>query len=348
MKNMIKKACLFLLAILLNNGLYAQKKNYQVVAIGFYNLENSFNPQDDPNKNDDEFTPTGAYHYTEAIYKQKLHNIATVIQKLGTEVTPDGAAIIGHAEVEDTVVLNDLVHQPEIKDRHYKYVWFYGPDARGINTALIYNPKYFKVINAKPFPVNLGKTGGKETTRDILYVYGILAGDTINVLVNHWPSRYGGEEASAPKRAIAAQVDRNIVDSLMNVNPRSKIIIMGDLNDDPTDASVAKVLGAKGDKDDVKLTDVYNPWVSFYKRGLGTLGYNDSWNLFDQIMLSGAFLQSDNGWKFYKAEIFNKDFLKEHYGRYKGYPHRSFSGTNWQNGYSDHFPTIIYLIRAAK
>ncbi len=190
-----------------------------------------------------------------------------------------------------------------------------------------------------------GEKGGK--TRDVLFVTGVLAGDTINVFVNHWPSRRGGEAATAPLRAIAANVSKRIIDSLMAKNPRTKAIIMGDLNDDPIDASVVKVLGAKGNRDKVAENELYNPWVSFYKNGTGTLSYNDSWNLFDQIIISGSFLQKEERqWQFYKAEVFNREFLKNKYGQYKGYPHRSFDiNNNWINGYSDHFPTIIYLIK---
>ena len=186
--------------------------------------------------------------------------------------------------------------------------------------------------------------GGR--TRDVLYISGILLGDTINVFVNHWPSRRGGEAATAPLRAIAAGVSKRVIDSLMTLNPRTKAIVMGDLNDDPTDPSVVKVLEAKGDKQDVTVTGIYNPFMSFYKNGIGTLGFDDRWNLFDQIMLTGAFLHaSENEWRFYKAEVFNKEFLKNSFGKYKGYPHRSFDGNTWLNGYSDHFPTLIYLIK---
>lgn len=339
------------LAALSTSVSLAQKKQYQVSAIAFYNFENLFDTEDDPRKFDEEFTPNGANHYTEEIYGQKLHNLATVIRKLGTEMTPDGPAIIGTAEIENGKVLEDLAQQPEIKDRNYKHVWFEGPDSRGIDVAMLYNPKYFKVINARALPVDLNgseEKGGK--TRDVLYVEGILAGDTVHIFVNHWPSRRGGEAASAPLRAIAAKVGKKVIDSLMKHNPSTRVVLMGDLNDDPVSPSVARVLGATGDKDDLKKTGLYNPWVSFYKNGIGTLGYNDSWNLFDQIMISAAWLRADEktNWKYYKAEVFNRDFLVQKFGQYKGYPHRSFDGTNWINGYSDHFPTIIYMIKAAQ
>jgi Endonuclease/Exonuclease/phosphatase family len=202
------------------------------------------------------------------------------------------------------------------------------------------------VLDARPYHVNLGGSGGKETTRDILYVNGILAGDTVHVLVNHWPSRRGGEAVSAPKRAIAAGIDRKIVDSLMAVNPGNKVFIMGDLNDDPVSPSIVNVLGATSERSSVKENGIYNPWVPYYKKGLGTLAWDDAWNLFDQIMLTAPFLKKDdNHWQYYKAEVFSKEFLKEKYGQYKGQPHRSFSGETWINGYSDHFPTVVYLVK---
>lgn len=320
-----------------------------MTAIAFYNFENLFDTQDDPkNWGDDEFLPNGSYHYSNEIYHQKLHNLATVIQQLGTEITPDGPAIIGTAEIENDQVLKDLISQPEIKNRGYQFIHFDSPDSRGIDVAMLYNPKYFKSLSARALYVDIRESGEKGgRTRDILWVNGILAGDTINVFVNHWPSRRGGEAATAPLRAKAAAVSKKIIDSLNTLNPNTRVLLMGDLNDDPTDPSITKVLNAKGEKSEVKKNGLYNPFVNFYKNGIGTLGYNDSWSLFDQIMLSSTILNAnDNNWRFYKSEVFNKEFLKNKFGQYKGYPHRSFDGTNWINGYSDHFPSIVYLIKA--
>lgn len=345
--NNVRKIVL-IAALLLSSFCKAEEKGnkYYISAVAFYNLENLFDTIDNPEKADEEFTPKGPYNYTSEVYHAKLHNLATVISRLGTEITPDGPAFIGVAEVENNNVLRDLAQQPEIKNRNYQSICFYGPDGRGINNGFLYNPKYFKVLHSKTYSVDLSPSGATETTRDVLYINGLLLGDTVHVLVNHWPSRRGGEAATAPKRAIAAGVDKHIADSLFSANPSAKLFIMGDLNDDPTDASVAKILGAKGKKEDVQSGELYNPWVSFYKAGIGTLGYNDSWDLFDQIMLSGSLLQKNKGWSYYKSEVFNRQFLKENYGQYKGYPKRSFAGNNWNNGYSDHFPTIIYLIKS--
>lgn len=333
--------------LLCSSAAFADKKQYQVCAVAFYNFENFFDTVKDPYKFDAEFTPGGDYHYTSAIYKAKVHNLATVLQKLGTEMNPDGPAIIGTAEIEHANVLEDLVNQPEIKARGYRYVHFESPDSRGIDVAMLYSPKYFKVLKARALYTDIavsGEKGGK--TRDVLHVIGILAGDTTHVFVNHWPSRRGGEAASAPLRAIAAGVSRRVIDSLMAIDPQTRVINMGDLNDDPTSPSVARVLGAVGDKAKVKPGGLFNPWATFYNQGIGTLAYNDSWNLFDQIIISSGWLQkSEEHWQFYRAEIFSREFLVEKFGQYKGYPHRSFDGTNWIDGYSDHFPVLVYLVK---
>lgn len=313
------------------------------VAVAFYNCENFFDTVHNPAKEDEEFTPDGKYHYTQRIYEQKLHNIATVIQSMGG---PDGPAIMGMAEVENNTVLNDLIRQPELEKRNYKYEWFDGPDPRGINVALLYNPKYFRVLKAEPLHVDLSGVSGKSVTRDVLHVYGILKGDTVDVFVNHWPSRRGGEDESGPKRAIAAKVDKDAIDRVMNRNPNAEVIVMGDLNDNPTDNSVANILGAKGKPGEGSASGLYDPFTDIYATGTGTEEYRHSWNLFDQVIISGSFLRNDNHKLHYvKAEIYKPDFIIDHYKGHEGEPHRSFVGPHWINGYSDHFPVILYLSR---
>ncbi|HTO17138.1 MAG TPA: hypothetical protein VLZ83_15335 [Edaphocola sp.] len=335
-----------LLSLLVSNFSFAQKKDYLINAVAFYNLENLFDIYDDPKTRDEDFTPEGAYRYTEEVYQKKLKNLSRVLSEIATEKIPDGPAMVGVAEVENEKVLIDLVNQPSLKDRAWKIVHFESPDFRGIDVGLLYNTKYFKVLDAKALPVDIIENGRKQFTRDILYVTGILGGDTVLVFVNHWPSRRGGEAASAWKRQKAAEVAKTIIDEKMKLNKNTKVILMGDLNDDPVSPSVAKILKAVGDKSKVKPGGMYNPWINFYNKGLGTLGYGDSWNLFDQIIISQGFLNKNaGGWQFYKAEIFKPNYLISSFGRFKGYPHRSFSNNIWIDGYSDHFPTYIYLIK---
>ncbi len=291
--------------------------------------------------------------YTEKIYHKKLQNLASVFEKLAKDdqskfSIPGGPAIIGLAEVENKEVIEALIAQPSLKARNYNIVHFNSPDVRGIDVALIYRPDLFKVLSAKSINVDITKDDKKEKTRDILFVTGILDTDTVHVFVNHWPSRRGGEAASSWKRKKAADVVRAQVDSLTKLNENAKIVIMGDLNDDPVSPSVVKNLGAATDKQNaIQNKSLFNPWYAFYKKGIGTLGFSDRWNLFDQIIISYGFVNPNttNGWKYHTAEIFSRSFITSQFGRFTGYPHRSFSGTQWIDGYSDHFPTIIYLVK---
>jgi len=322
---------------------FGQQGGNKEIAVAFYNCENFFDIIDNPAKNDDDFTPTGKYRYTLKIYEQKLHNIATVLQ---TMTGKDGPAIIGMAEVENSTVLRDLLRQPEIARRAYKYVWYDGPDARGINVALIYRPSQFKLIKSEPLHVNIAGTGGKATTRDVLYVTGLLGGDTVHILVNHWPSRRGGEEASEGKRAIAAQVNKDAADKILKKRPGAKILIMGDMNDNPDDKSITQILGAKTDQRQTTATGFFNPWAAYYSKGMGTEVYRRKWNLFDQILVSGGWLQGNKGQlKYVRAEIYKPEFITDHYKGHEGEPKRSFANTRWINGYSDHFPVLIYLAK---
>lgn len=325
----------------------SQKAQYRPAIIGFYNCENYYDTVNNPIVDDEEFLPNSERHYNSHIFLDKVERLSTVISQLGTDVNPDGVALLGVAEIENDTVLNILVNSKKLKDRKLKIVHYDSPDKRGIDVGLLYNPKYFTPIYSKPLFVKLpGGTKDAYFTRDVLYVKGVLDGDTIHIMVNHWPSRSGGEERSMPARAAAAGVDKRIVDSLMAISLETKIVIMGDLNDDPVSPSMTKVLGAVGSVKGLKDKGLYNPWVDFYKRGIGTIAYQDAWGLFDQIVLSKAWLNKDQpGYHFYKATIFNKEFLVQPTGKYKGYPKRTWDGTTYNYGYSDHFPVFVTLLR---
>ncbi len=325
----------------------AQKENFRVSLIGFYNLENFYDTVNNPKVNDEEFLPDGERHYNTRIFLDKVGRLSTVIAKMGTEINPDGLAILGVAEVENDTVLDILVKHPNIKNRNLKFVHYDSPDARGVDVAMLYNPKYFKPLYSAPLFVQL-PGGSKESyfTRDILYVKGLMDGDTIHVFVNHWPSRLGGEERSKPARAAAAQVAKTIIDSLMAVNAQSKIVLMGDLNDDPTSPSVTKVLGATGRINNIQDKGLFNPWVDFYKKGIGTLAYQDAWGLFDQVIISKAWMdKQQQGYHFNRAVIYNKEFLVQPTGKFKGYGKRTWDGMTYNYGYSDHFPVYVMMLK---
>lgn len=350
MSNNLRFTLLFLFLVIVNS-VHAQDKTYKVGAIGFYNLENLFDTIDTEDVRDTEFTPQGDKAYTPELYKDKLGNLSKVISEAGTEMTPDGLALVGVAEIENRFVLEDLVKENNLADRRYQIVHYDSPDKRGIDVGLLYNPKYFKVTNSRNIPLMLyDDSGERKFTRDVLHVEGEFDGESMHVLVNHWPSRRGGEKRSAPGRNAAAMICKTVVDSLQSINSDVKIIIMGDLNDNPTNDSVMKVLAAKKDKNRLPARSIYNPYINLYKKGGGSNAWRDTWSLFDQVMVSSGLVKGNpsEGWQFYQAKVFNKPYLVQKSGRFKGYPFRTFVGDTYLGGYSDHFPAYIFLIKEQK
>lgn len=327
-------------------GLSAQK--YAVYSTAFYNVENLWDTVDDTtHKGDNDFLPTGQYNWTQDKYEKKIHNISIVLSQLAQEYCPAGPALIGIAEVENRKVVEDLAHAEPIRSLGYQVIHFESPDHRGIDVAALYNPRLFGFKSAQVYPYHNPEEPTMRT-RDILLVNGILAGEDFHFIVNHWPSRYGGGKSS-PLREFAASIVRHVVDSLYAANADAKIVICGDLNDDPFDKSVSKVLGAKRKSKDVQRHDLYNATWKLYDDGIGSLCYQGKWNLFDQQIVSGTLLNKDKKeLSFWKAEVFNRPFLIRQEGRYKGYPFRTFDGNTFVNGYADHLPTITYLIKEMK
>ena len=326
---------------------WASAQQYKVVSFGFYNLENLFDTLDTPDVQDTEFSPYGVRQWTATRYREKLHNLAKVISEMGTDLTPDGPAFLGVAEVENRAVLEDLVKEPAIASRNYQIVHYDSPDRRGIDVAFLYQPTYFQVTGSQA--VNMALTNadsGLVITRDMLHVQGTLDGQEIHVFVNHWPSRRGGEKATRPMRNAAGARNQTMADSIHQANPEAGIIVMGDLNDDPVNPSVTKYLKGNPTKESVQRGEFYNPWTSFYKKGLGTLAYRDAWSLFDQILVSESLVsRQDHRFFYYKASICNPPYLIQPMGHYRGYPFRTFDFDEYINGYSDHFPVLIYLVR---
>ncbi len=323
---------------------FSQENISEISCVAFYNLENLFDTIDSPNTNDKDFLPDGRYAWTSEKYQNKLEHMSYAISQIGGTFAPEGPAVLGVSEVENRGVLEDLVKMPSLKEQNYGIVHYDSPDRRGIDVALLYNPKHFKVINSESYRLNI-ETDTAFRTRDQLMVEGLLDGDKIYVIVNHWPSRYGGEALSRPKRLAAAALTKKISDSILAKDINAKIIIMGDLNDDPTNESCKETLGAKASPKKVSEGELFNTTWPLFKKGIGSLAYRDNWNLFDQIIISSGLLNAEEGYKFYKAYIFNKDFLIQQEGRYKGYPLRTHAGGNYLNGYSDHFPSYIYLLK---
>ncbi|WMI68765.1 endonuclease/exonuclease/phosphatase family protein [Mangrovimonas sp. YM274] len=326
-----------------------EKKKFKIHTIGFYNLENLFDTINDPIKFDEASPILEMKTDIKEVYMKKVHNMARVISEIGTDMSNNSPVILGVSEIENRQVLEDLVNDPLLLAKDYGIVHFDSPDARGIDVALLYQKEVFRPLYTSVHELKIydDETQKRLYTRDQLLVSGELEGEMIHVIVNHWPSRRGGEARSRPKRVAAAKLNKHMIDSLQSIDPYAKIITMGDLNDDPTNASVKKVLKAKGNREDVELKGIYNPYEDLFKKeGLGTTAYRDAWSLFDQILMTKPLVEKDyTSFRFYKAGIFNKNYLTNKYGRYKGYPLRSFADGHFTDGFSDHFPVYIYLIR---
>lgn len=361
MRAVTLKICfLFLLPI----TAFGQFKKYSIHTAAFYNFENLFDTVDDIYTNDDEWTPNGGQNWTTEKYQQKLQNLAKVISEIGTPENPNAPVLIGGSEIENRGVLEGLVKQPKLLPFDYGIIHFDSPDKRGIDVALLYQKKFFKPTTFSNIPLfilkdknveeekneesieeetGIKKENNRVFTRDQLLITGFLEGEEISIIVNHWPSRSGGEKATSEYREAAGKLNRKIIDSLQQINPNAKVITMGDLNDGPYNKSIKVALGAKAKKAEVPEFGTYNPFEEMAKRGMGTTAFRDSWDIFDQIIVTESFIKPDfSSFKFWKAGIFNKPYLIQTSGKYKGYPLRH--STN-EVGFSDHFPVYIYLIK---
>lgn len=335
-----------LIALLFCGNLHAQ--DLKVGAIGFYNLENLFDTLDTEGVRDFEFTPAGDIGYDSAMYYDKLGKLARVISEMATDITPDGLSMLGVAEIENRSVLEDLVKQPVLAKRDYQIAHFDSPDKRGIDVGLLYQAKYFDVEAARYLRLNnlYYADGDTVFTRDILWVQGQYDGETLHVFVNHWPSRRGGEAASAPLRNAAALRFKETADSIQQADPTAKIVMMGDLNDDPTSPSVAKVINAYSKASKVKDNGYFNPMANLFRKGLGSNAYRDKWSLFDQIIVNDELVNDQpTGWRYYQTHIYNPAYMYQKTGRFRGYPLRAFVGGSYMGGYSDHFPVYVLLVK---
>lgn len=360
----------FYFIIFFSFSLQAQSKKYIIHTVAFYNFENLFDTTDDASTNDDEWTPTGAQHWTEEKYKQKLSNLARVMSEIGKPENSNAPTIIGGSEVENRGVLEDLIKMPQLVNHDYGIIHFDSPDKRGIDVALLYQKKYFRPTSFSSIPLLIYKNNAvaKEDkqeivedleaenepkinknrifTRDQLLITGFLDDEEISIIVNHWPSRSGGEKASSQFREAAGLLNRRIIDSLQQINPNAKVFTMGDFNDGPYNKSIKTALGAKAKKTEVPEFGMYNPFEEMMNKGMGTIAFRDSWDIFDQIIMTESLIKPDySNFKFWKAGIFNRPYLVQTSGQYKGYPLRH---SQTEVGFSDHFPVYVYLIKEMK
>jgi Endonuclease/Exonuclease/phosphatase family len=363
------KKIISLFIIVLAMSATAQSKKFAVQTVAFYNFENLFDTINNPN-NDEEWLPNGTQNWTSKKYKQKLVNLSRVLSEIGTGENKNSPVLIGGCEIENRGVLEDLVKEPLLASSDYGIVHFDSPDKRGIDVALLYQKKHFQPTSYVNIPLiiynneklnkveketeedkadqdkNVVGKDARRYTRDILLVTGLLDGEEVNVMVNHWPSRSGGEKKSAPSRELAGRLNRTIMDSIYKINPNAKIITMGDLNDGTYNKSVKEGVGAKLKQSEVEQFGVYNPFEEMAKKGNASLFYRDAGDIFDQIMVSETLIKKDySSFRYWKSGIYNKPYMITKTGQYKGYPLRH--GNN-EIGFSDHFPVYIYLIKEVK
>jgi len=278
--------------------------------------------------------------------KQKVDHLATAIHQIGNGWVQRPPLLLGVAEVENLKVLKMLVQHEKLLPYQYEILHYDSPDARGIDVALLYQKAFFIPSQTKVYPLLLfdGKTNQKKTTRDQLVVSGWIEENEIHYLVNHWPSRRGGQKRSETNRIAAARLQLRIIDSIQSINPEAKIITMGDFNDNPDDKSLLLLTKEWENSYLNSFQPLFNPMEKLHHKGDGSLTYRDRWFLFDQILITKS-LMEQKGVFFIDAKVFSPDFLKNKTGKYKGYPHRSEIQGEQLNGYSDHFPVYALMGR---
>jgi predicted extracellular nuclease len=328
------------------------KGSSDTIFVAFWNVENLFDPLDDPKKDDAEFLPDGSKEWTWDRFEKKLYNISRVIRSMNENSGPD---IIGLCEIENKLVLDSLLEK-FLKDKKYQIAHLESPDGRGIDNALIFNPEKFKLIKVSGDTVKLPDNSYSRL------IFGVELkmknGKSLNVFVNHWPSRRGGENETRGNRKIAAKVLREKINKVFNSDGGANILIIGDFNDEAVDESVSEVLKAEKFYCDSTsaITKVnysgrlFNLSYKLFKEGKGTLKYQDDWNMIDQIIASGSIIYGkDLKYSCDSFEIYNPSFIVTHSGKFKDAPFPTFGGSRYLGGYSDHFPvTAKFLLQGIK
>jgi predicted extracellular nuclease len=321
-----------------------EKKIKRDFRIMFYNVENLFDIENDSLTNDDEFTEQGERHWNSTKYYDKLNKIAKVIIALGEWSAPD---IVGVCEIENRHVLEGLTRFSPLKAIKYKIIHQDSPDKRGIDVGFLYRPDKFSPIDYYAIPINFPNVP-EHKTRDILHVIGTTNySDTLNIFINHWPSRWGGQLESEESRIYVASVLRTKVDSIFTNSQTPNIIIMGDLNDYPENISISKTLKANIQYSNPVKNELYNlSWNLQENKKIGSHKYAGEWGILDQIIVSGNFLIPENKvvTTIEDAHIFNNSFLLEPDKSNVGFkPFRTYIGFKYNDGYSDHLPVYLDL-----
>ncbi len=335
----MKNLCLILILFFYSN-LFPQTSD--TIAIAFWNIENLFDVIDDPSKEDEEFLPSSEKEWTAERLDKKLYNLSRIIRSMNNDNGPD---ILGVCEVEHQSILDSLVVK-FLSDKNYKVAYIESPDGRGIDNGLIYNSKIFSLILVKGDSIKLDDG---YPTRLVLNVNLLTKGkDTLHIYINHWPSRRGGQSESEKNRVRAAETLRNSVEKIFKVNDKSKIVIIGDFNDEPNNISILNTLKADSfycSNNSPSSNQLYNLAYSDFTDGTGSYKYHDDWNMLDQVIVSGSLL-SDKNFKYVceSFEVYKPSIMVTHSGKYEGTPFPTYGGNRYLGGYSDHYPVITKFV----
>ena len=296
----------------------------QPLSVGFWNVENLFDLEDNPDKNDDEFALGGRKKVDQQIYDLKIKHSSEVLQDLNVDV-------LGLCEVENYKVLNDLNNA--YKERNYEIIHYESPDNRGIDNALLYDKNRFSIISSRAIENKL-KNGGP--TRDILYVLGEYNDARLHIFVNHWPSNYGGKEKAIPKRTETAELIIKEIKNILSVEKSAEIILIGDFNEDPDDKNIMLL-------EKVGLASLMKPMLG--KPKVGTYVYRGEDSFLDQIIVN-EHLQDEEGLSIVEESAYILDLPKyrQQEGNYKHYPYRFWAGNRLLGGYSDHLAVKVEII----
>jgi predicted extracellular nuclease len=320
----------------------AEAQVNQKICIAFYNQENLFDTIDTPHKDDAEFLPNGTYAWTSERYYNKLNNMSTVIAAINNGKGPD---FLGMCEVENDIAVNGLIQTLAQKKLAYDMIWFDSKDERGIDNAIIYKKEYVKKSSGFIFDINPDSIGGSITRGILMADFTLKNNSRLVILVNHWPSRRGGESESEAKRIYVAKRVKAICDSLQKRDAKAHILLMGDFNDHPDNTSIVQHLKSKPSVKETGKTDFYNPMFALLKEGKGSYNHRGQWNFLDQFMLNQNLVakQAKLNYVPASAQAFKADWMLETEEKYKGNPKRTFGGKKYLNGYSDHLPIYLYL-----
>ena len=304
--------------------------------IAFWNVENLFDLENDPNTNDDEFVVGGRKSHTQKILDLKIEHLKEVINEIDAD-------LFGFCEVENRFVCELL--NSSLVEHNYEIVHFDSPDSRGIDNVLFYDPKKISITESRPIPVVLNR-GGKS--RDILYVKGIFSGIDLHIFVNHWPSNYGGKSKAIPKRAKTAVILKENIESILSKNHHAEVVVMGDLNEDPTDVNVLGILNSTLNIETANYPSyhLYNLMASHLgKEKTGTYVYRGKDYFYDQILVSPGLVDSVGlTVKSKSVEIHDLPKYRQQDGKYAHYPFRFWAGNKLLGGYSDHLAVYTKII----